>query len=265
MDKKDIVVVVPIYLPALSEMEAVSLKQCLDILSDYSIVIIKPENLDLSNIQSQFLLPKVVSFPDRCFRGIEAYNRLMLDVTFYKTFSSYTYMLVYQLDAYVFKDELFFWASLGYDYIGAPWMPQQRKYWRFPSRSVWFVQRCFWSIFYPKNLRRMKYCWFHVGNGGFSLRKISKMIAVTEHYKTIIDKCMADSNPFFPEDVFLLLNTYDKESHLKRPSYKLAMKFAIEQIPAWSYRANGCQLPFGCHNWTHPEMLPFWSQFIKLG
>ena len=42
MDKKDIVVVVPIYLPALSEMEAVSLKQCLDILSDYSIVIIKP-------------------------------------------------------------------------------------------------------------------------------------------------------------------------------------------------------------------------------
>ena len=54
MDKKDIVVVVPIYLPALSEMEAVSLKQCLDILSDYSIVIIKPENLDISNIQSQF-------------------------------------------------------------------------------------------------------------------------------------------------------------------------------------------------------------------
>lgn len=47
MDKKDIVVVVPIYLPALSEMEAVSLKQCLDILSDYSIVIIKPENLDI--------------------------------------------------------------------------------------------------------------------------------------------------------------------------------------------------------------------------
>lgn len=80
MDKKDIVVVVPIYLPALSEMEAVSLKQCLDILSDYSIVIIKPENLDISNIQSQFLLPKVISFPDRCFQGIEAYNRLMLDV-----------------------------------------------------------------------------------------------------------------------------------------------------------------------------------------
>lgn len=192
----------PIYLPALSEMEAVSLKQCLDILSDYSIVIIKPENLDISNIQSQFLLPKVISFPDRCFQGIEAYNRLMLDVAFYRTFSSYTYMLVYQLDAYAFKDELFFWASLGYDYIGAPWMPHQRKYWRFPTRFVWFVQRCFWSIFYPKNLRRMKYCWFHVGNGGFSLRKISKMIAVTEHYKAIIDKCMADSNSFSPKMSF---------------------------------------------------------------
>lgn len=61
MDKKDIVVVVPIYLPALSEMEAVSLKQCLDILSDYSIVIIKPENLDIFNKQTDILKMKIKS------------------------------------------------------------------------------------------------------------------------------------------------------------------------------------------------------------
>ena len=32
-------------------------------------------------------------------------------------------MLIYQLDAYVFKDELLNWANKGYDYIGAPWLP----------------------------------------------------------------------------------------------------------------------------------------------
>lgn len=263
MDKKDIVVVVPVYLPVLSELEAVSLRQCLNILSDYSIVVIKPENLDISDIQAQFLFTQVVSFPDECFRGIEAYNRLMLDAAFYKAFSEYAFMLIYQLDAYVFKDELFFWASLRYDYIGAPWMPHQKKYWKFPTRYIWLAQRCFWRIFYPKHLRKLKYCWYHVGNGGLSLRKIKKFIEITEHYKPLIDRWMREGNFFLPEDVFLLLNTTDRGARLKRPPYKLAMKFAIEQIPAWGYRENGCQLPFGCHNWTHPEMLPFWTQFIK--
>ena len=146
MDKKDIVVVVPIYLPALSEMEAVSLKQCLDILSDYSIVIIKPENLDISNIQSQFLLPKVISFPDRCFQGIEAYNRLMLDVAFYRTFSSYTYMLVYQLDAYVFKDELLNWANKGYDYIAICSDGAKGTVFHTNSDSIIVDDKIYWTI-----------------------------------------------------------------------------------------------------------------------
>lgn len=264
MDKKDIVVVIPFYRAELSVLEEISLRQCLKVLADYSIVAVKPEGLDISGLLLRFPVSGVVSFPDACFRGIEGYNRLVLSADFYKAFSTYAYMLIYQLDAYVFKDELFFWASLGYDYIGAPWMPHLRRYWRVPGRCSLALQRAFWRIFFPEKLRSMKACWYHVGNGGFSLRRIGKMIKVTEHYKDRIDRCLSRGGAFFPEDVLLLLLPPRRgEFRVKRPSYKLAMKFCIEHIPAWTYRANGCQLPFGCHNWTHPEMLPFWSQFIK--
>lgn len=264
MNKKDIIVVIPFYLSTLSVQEEVSLRQCLNVLTDYSIVAIKPESLDMLDILARFPIDEVVTFPDDCFRGIESYNRLVLDANFYKVFSAYSYMLIYQLDAYVFKDELFFWASLGYDYIGAPWMPHLRKHWQVLGKCLWALQRSFWRMFCPRKMRKMKACWYHVGNGGLSLRKISKMIKVTEHYRERIDRWLGDGSSFFPEDVLLLLLTPRRgEFRLKRPSYKLAMKFCIEHIPAWTYRANGCQLPFGCHNWTHPEMLPFWTQFIK--
>ena len=263
MDKKDIVVVVPIYLPALSEMEAVSLKQCLDILSDYSIVIIKPENLDISNIQSQFLLPKVISFPDRCFQGIEAYNRLMLDVAFYRTFSSYTYMLVYQLDAYVFKDELLNWANKGYDYIGAPWLPWKKRHLSVIGRYRLYCQRLFCRLFDEKTFKTDKYYAYQVGNGGFSLRRISKMLEITTHYKTKISKLLDDDAPFYPEDVLLLYELTDRNFHLKKPCFKEALQFAMEENPKWAYCYNGNQLPFGCHAWCHKDYYPFWSSFIK--
>ncbi len=43
----------------------------------------------------------------------------MMDNTFYKQFLNYEYILIYQLDAFVFKDELNY-CSQGIDYVGAP-------------------------------------------------------------------------------------------------------------------------------------------------
>ncbi len=37
-------------------------------------------------------------------------------------------MLIYQLDAYVFKGEWLFWANQEYDYIGAPWIPWKKEH-----------------------------------------------------------------------------------------------------------------------------------------
>ena len=40
--------------------------------------------------------------------------------TLYSRFEKYEYMLIYQLDAFVFSDRLMEFVEAGYDYIGAP-------------------------------------------------------------------------------------------------------------------------------------------------
>ena len=72
---------------------------------------------------------------------------------FYKRFSKFKYILIYQLDCLVFSSNLKSWCQLGYDYIGAP-------------------------IFIKLNTPSLDYCF--IGNGGLSLRKVSKFIRVFE-------------------------------------------------------------------------------------
>lgn len=44
----------------------------------------------------------------------------MLSAEFYDRFAAYEYVLIYQLDAFVFADRLAEFCQMGYDYIGAP-------------------------------------------------------------------------------------------------------------------------------------------------
>ena len=49
-----------------------------------------------------------------------SYSDYVLSSEFYDTFKAYDYMLLYQLDAFVFEDRLMEFWELKYDYIGAP-------------------------------------------------------------------------------------------------------------------------------------------------
>ncbi|MCK5681152.1 hypothetical protein KAI46_10130 [bacterium] len=52
----------------------------------------------------------------------EAYNKLLVFPGFWDAFPSFEYMLIAQLDAFVFRDNLDEWCRKGYAYIGAPWL-----------------------------------------------------------------------------------------------------------------------------------------------
>lgn len=265
MDVKDIVVVVPVYLPTLSGADAIALRQCLKVLSRYDIVIIKPQSLDIAAIAAEYDLPRVVDFPDGCFDGLRAYNKLVLSEFFYSFFKEYAYMLIYQLDAYVFRDELLWWAEKGYDYIGAPWIPWQekeKKYLFARKRFSLWLRRSFWRLFNRKKLHLPKYHYYQVGNGGLSLRKIDKMIEITTCYKEKIERELADDKPFLPEDLFLYADLDKRKHRLSRPHWRVAMRFSMELNPGWTYENNHRQLPFGCHNWMYEKMFSFWRPFI---
>lgn len=263
LSNKDIVVVVPIYLPTPSSMEMAAFKQCLAVLSGYDIVLAMPESLDASVYEKVYPKVKKITFEDECFKSLRAYNKLVLKESFYAQFASYKYMLIYQLDAYVFQDELLLWANKGYDYIGAPWLPADRRDLKWTGWLRFRFGRFLNSIMNRRVSHLEKYLFYRVGNGGLSLRKIDKMLEVTHAYKSRIDELLEDDAPFYPEDVLLLLEPKGKYT-LSRPSYKEAMKFAVEHNPWWAYKHNHYRLPFGCHNWYNEEALTFWSQFINL-
>ena len=168
-------------------------------------------------------------------------------------------MLIYQLDAYVFRDELLQWCRRGYDYIGAPWIPYGKYLGTFGKL---YMNVRFSLYFLHKTIRHHKFFMYQVGNGGFSLRKISKFKQITAKYKERFAPLVSDDAPFYPEDTLLLYELQGTGDELKKPPFKEALKFAFEENPEWAYRKNGYRLPFGCHAWFHPQYGPFWKNFI---
>ena len=170
-------VVIPVYQNQLSESEFHSLRQVCKVLKRYPLVIVKPESLDVSNWKEIYPLLEIESFPDEYFKGISGYNRLMLSELFYSRFVERTeYLLIYQLDAYVFRDELEDWCNKGYDYVGAPWM-RRPVYNRLPV-SAWMRLSMWYSRARKEPSRQDLYN--KVGNGGFSLRHVAHHLAAIQ-------------------------------------------------------------------------------------
>ena len=117
------IIVIPVYKDVLDTNEYKSLSQCLKILYKHPICLIGPEDLNYSVYNEVFskygVKFDIETFDSNYFKSVAGYNKLMLSRFFYERFSSYKYMLIYQLDAYVFKDELDYWCDKDYDYIGA--------------------------------------------------------------------------------------------------------------------------------------------------
>jgi glycosyltransferase involved in cell wall biosynthesis len=238
-------IAVPIYIEQPEPHECASLRRCLHILGKYRIVFFGPENLNMSvyeDIACEYGASYTVKrFPDVYFTSAASYSKLMLNVDFYNSFSNYEYMLVYQLDSWVFRDELDAWCAKGYDYIGAPWF---EGYAEADKNS---------ALIEPS------------GNGGFSLRKISSIIrylyalqikiAASELNKLNI---RSDEN----EDSLLLrVFPYVYPDFVIAPVYE-AMCFSFEALPRRLYVLTG-KLPFGCHGFSKYDN-KFWKQHIDM-
>ena len=203
-------VLIPVYKNELNRSEQISLQQCKKILTGHPVILVAPQTMQIENRELSGL--SVERFPEYFFDGISGYNRLMLSKEFYQRFERYEYILIYQLDAFVFSDRLQYFCGLGYDYIGAPWLQGYRY-------IVGFERR-----------------YLHVGNGGFSLRKVSALLGIlnNETVKGIEE----------PEDVF-----WASRKGLKIAPVETAVSFSFEGQVRKSFELNHGRLPFGCHAW----------------
>lgn len=254
MKDTSVVIVIPIYKNTLTEGERLSLNQCVKILGDYAIVFAQPESLDSTPISFDGKI-KVERFPDKYFKTVFGYNELMLSDFFYQRFSDKEYMLIYQLDAYVFKDELKQWCAKEYDYIGAPWIASPNT-----------LLNRFVKLFHSSRKKEREAIFFKVGNGGFSLRNIKSSIAVTQQFvKEISENLTRDKDDFWiMEDVFWSLKVPELYPEFKIPDYKEALGFAMDRKPELAIKLNNNKLPFGCHGFEKTKVKDFWKTKILI-
>jgi Protein of unknown function (DUF5672) len=278
MNKSHICVVIPIYKKQLNEFEVQSVEQCIKVLSEYVLHFIYPEGLNLDFYKKKF--PRIlhyIFFDEYYFKNLSSYNRLMLSVSFYSAFKKYLYMLVYQTDCYVFRDDLFLWSSKGYDYIGGIWFDDYHGN-PYSGAKIW----------YP-------------GNGGLSLRKIKKIKSLLsskrpiKNYKQLyaekkqlsfkgrLDwikwlillpiKVLGYENNFnfiaknysINEDLFFMEACLIYGA-IKVPKVNDVIGFSWDRNPKYLYHKSN-QTPFACHGWFRDEFpyegnKEFWLKHI---
>ena len=149
------------------------------------------------NQNKEFVQDILADLPPRFLKPIELdvdnlsikqYNAILMSSAFYKCIPTET-MLIFQTDTMILEPQLLP-SFLSYDYVGAPW----------PSG--------------------------HVGNGGLSLRKKSKMITITQTVPPMHEN----------EDIHLSMQPVVP---LHKPSFEEAKQFAVETV--------FYEKPFGIH------------------
>lgn len=259
---KSCAIIIPIYKADISSLEAIALLQAQKIFADYDIMIIKPKDLTI-NYDVSFA-EKVISFDQSYFKSVFSYNDLMLSIDFYKTFLNYKYILIYQLDAFVFKDELKYWCDQDYDYIGAPWLREKE----YPTlfKTVKEQIRTYLHRRYnyldkhgkPEIQRQMNN---HVGNGGFSLRKVRSFYDLCLNEPALVASYVGKNSGYCNEDMFWTIEVNRKRKKITIPPYKKALNFSIETAPDRAIKMIAGQIPFGCHAWD--LHLDFWRPYFK--
>lgn len=270
-----VAVVIPVYKSIPSEFELRSFEQCIKVLNKHPVSLVCPDTLDVSfykSIASKNRKQITVRTFNECnFSSTQSYNKLLLSANFYKSFKDFRYILLYQLDAWVFRDELEYWCHKGYDYIGAPWFEN------FGSHEQGYK---LWTV----------------GNGGFSLRRISSFIKIfrslmpfyshddlmrtyptevkfEKKVKRILMICIKsvgvkNNTRYFikkytkNEDLFWCLFYQNSHKSLNIPTCEISIDFSFERSPKYLYEKNGSSLPFGCHAWEKYEYDSFWIDFI---
>jgi hypothetical protein len=262
----NVCVVIPVHNSFPSEAELISFKQCFNVLCDFDIVVLTSATVDLCVYKKvRKFETKIV--PSTWISSIENYNKMKIDIEFYRIFSDYEFLLTYELDAFVFENQLNNWLFKGYDYIGAP-----------------FVE-----------LIEGKLVLISVGNSGFSLRNIQACLNCLSQLRNVrntaslvakyrghkLVKFLAYFEKYFPNRFFSKIRIISAllpgicvhedifwTKYIPRlfPNYKVAplhesLGFSFERHPELCFEKNDFKLPFGCHAWQRYGY-NFWKQWI---
>jgi len=260
---KTVAIVIPTQKSILNQNDFISLKHLDKYLLKYDKFFVIPDNIEPANFRLKGY--RFLKFPHKYFNSTKSYSKLLLTDNFYLKFKNYRYILIYQLDALVFSNQLGEWCNKGYDFIGAPWLDS-------------IIAR----LSKKEGLAKSG------GNGGFSLRNVHKSLKVLERVGKMARR--SSSNEWI-QKLWFIIAVLKRKSHkiwlnapatdypfnedgfwsLEAPKYlknykvapfDLSLKFAFEKDPEKCFNLNNKQLPFGCHAWERYDKY-FWQKYIE--
>ncbi len=221
--KNELCIVIPCYKAELSSMERLALKRIERCFGKYDISLLAPRRLDLSNVRNYFPNAKECRMEDAFFDSFASYNRLMLSEKFYLNYMEYEYILICQQDVFVIEDRLRDFLKLDYDYIGAP-MPHMQPF----SEKL------------------------HVGNGGFSLRRVDGFIRV------LCKKSKDIEGIKYNEDIFFSKCGENDSDIFKVAPVDVGLRFSFDNYYERLYEYNNHKLPMAIHGFCEGD-----RRFIK--
>jgi hypothetical protein len=264
----------------LNRYERISLQRHLTVLRKFDRYLLVPSSLKAA-VRSD-LLESFVDATDVRFHQVEdawldshrSYNQLMLTLDFYAHYESYSHMLIAQLDAYTFDNQLVEWCQMPFSYIGAP-IYKFGSYWEDDTLCM--------------------------GNGGYSLRHVDSFIRALSKNPVIhrwsdlaeqlqpfnakgklvkiarylpcwlrgFNRLRQDTNQLarwagVNEDVCYAKLLPAVDSAFKTAGYRDSVHFCVDwHVERQLDFLNG-RLPFGAHGWwSWPENIKAWTPYIE--
>lgn len=263
-------VVIPVHQPDLTEGQALSLQACKAHLSAYRCYLVFPEGMNTDAYTSIFPQLQLQPVDASWLSSVERYNRMKVSPVFYQLFAGYEYMLTYELDAYIFSDDIAATGAFNFDYIGAPFF---KGYWNAAPDaplinggnsgfSIRNIASCL-KVLNSMHLFKRKWKMYQVLLASQRLRHWVN--GITDYrYENYVNGYFgfAFSEKHVNEDLIWSRVVPQLFPWFKVADPLTAIKFSFEYNPERLLQLNGGQLPLGCHAWEkHPD---FWKNYIPV-
>ena len=261
---KPVIVLIFAHKSELEWYERIALRQCVHVLERHPIRLVCPEGLDVAAYKRIAPAIEIDFIPSRWLASLRAYNRLKILPWLYRRYADYEFILSYELDAFVFRDELLDWCAKGWDYIGAPWfegyhrpMPDARPcgvgnsgFSLRRTQAMLRTSRC-WR--YQQPLREVVAAWLR---GECTLKGVAASLTFRNNFFPLFN------NYFGQEDFFWCHLVLKRFPWFRLAPFEEAKRFSFEVNPRRLFRECGNVLPFGCHKWMLYD-LQFWKSHIQ--
>lgn len=239
-------IIIPIYYGTptrLDDLSITSLMNNLEDINEYDINFICPKGLDIDKWKEITTKGKSISFKEfdsSCFLSTISYSKLLKSYDFWKIFSKYEYALIYQTDGYCIGGSLSNFLDMGYDYIGAPIIASNARWFNVPA----------------------------IGNGGVSLRKVATMMETTDPNGEFIKENKEDienhnkynGNMYDVYEDLYFAQLVPMLWDFEKPKFDIGSSFAYDMNADIVYERTNHKLPLFIH--AFDKNIRFWENIL---